>query len=269
MGTQIKLSTTYHPQTDGQSERTIQTLEDLLRACILDWGGDWEKHLALAEFTYNNSYQASIGMAPFEALYGRPCRSPSCWLESTEAVIVGPEMVREAAEKVQLIQQRLKAAQDRQKSYADTRRRDLEFQVGEFVYLKTSPRKGVIRFKTSGKLMPRFIGPFPILDRVENCAYRLALPPSLDGVHNVFHVSLLKKYVRDENHIITNFAVLELQSDLTYEEKPIRILARETKTLRNKEIPLVKVLWRNQGSEEATWETEQEMARKYPSLFVV
>ena len=115
-----------------------------MRACILDWGGDWEKHLALAEFTYNNSYQASIGMAPFEALYGRPCRSPSCWLESTEMVIVGPEMVREAAEKVQLIQQRLKAAQDRQKSYADTRRKDLEFQVGEFVYLKTSPKKGVI-----------------------------------------------------------------------------------------------------------------------------
>ena len=99
MGTQIKLSTAYHPQTNGQSERTNQTLEDLLRACILDWGENWEKHLALAEFTYNNSYQASIGMAPFEALYGRPCRSPSCWLESTEAVIVGPEMVREAAEK--------------------------------------------------------------------------------------------------------------------------------------------------------------------------
>ena len=268
MGTQIKLSTAYHPQTDGQSERTNQTLEDLLRACILDWGGDWEKHLALAEFTYNNSYQASIGMAPFEALYGRPCRSPSCWLESTEMVIVGPEMVREAAEKVQLIQQRLKAAQDRQKSYADTRRKDLEFQVGEFVYLKTSPKKGVIRFRTSGKLKPRFIGPFPILDRIGSCAYRLALPPSLDGVHNVFHVSMLKKYVRDENHIITNVADLELQSDLTYEEKPIRILARETKTLRSKEIPLVKVLWRNQGSEEATWETEQEMATKYPNLFV-
>ena len=126
----------------------------------------------------------------------------------------------------------------------------------------------MIRFRTSRKLKPRFIGPFPILDRVGNCAYRLALPPSLDGVHNVFHVSMLKKYVRDEDHIFTNFEDLELQSNLTYEEKLIRILAREIKTLRNKEIPLVKVLWRNQGSEEATWETEQEMAKKYPSLFV-
>ena len=185
------------------------------------------------------------------------------------AVIVGPEMVSEVAKKVQLIQQRLKAAQDQQKSYADTRRKDLGFQVGEFVYLKTSPKKGVIRFRTSGKLKPRFIGPFQILDRIGSCAYRLALPPSLDGVHNVFHVSMLKKYVRDENHIITNFSDLELQLDLTYEEKkPIRILALENKTLRNKEIPLVKVLWRNQGSEEATWETEQEMARKYPILFI-
>ena len=113
MGTQIKLSTAYHPQTDGQSERTIQTLEDLLRACILDWGGDWEKHLAFAEFTYNNPYKASIGMAPFEALYGRPCRPPSCWLESIKAAIVRLEMVRKATQKMKLIQQRIKAAHDR------------------------------------------------------------------------------------------------------------------------------------------------------------
>ena len=119
----------------------------------------------------------------------------------------------------------------------------------------------MIRFRTSGKLKPRFIGPFPILDRVGNCAYRLALPPSLARVHNVFHVSM-------KDHIITNFEDLELQSNLTYEEKPICILVREIKTLRNKEIPLVKVLWKNQGLEEATWKTEQEMARKYPSLFV-
>ena len=136
-------------------------------------------------------------MAPFEALYGRPCRSPSCWLESTDVVIVGPELLQEASEKVQLIRQRMKAAQDRQKSYADTRRRELEFQVGEQVYLKVSPTKGVVRSGSAGKLKPRFIGPFPILERVGSLAYRVALPLHLEGVHNVFHVSMLKKYVRD------------------------------------------------------------------------
>ena len=125
LGTEIKLSTAYHPQTDGQSERTIQTLEDLLRSCTLEWGGDWEQHFPLVEFTYNNSYQARIGMTPFEALYGRPCRSPTCWLESPDVVIVGPQLLLEATEKVNSIRQKIKASQDRQKSYADVRRKDL------------------------------------------------------------------------------------------------------------------------------------------------
>ena len=111
LGTQLSFSTAFHPQTDGQSERTIQTLEDLLRACMLDFGGSWEEHLPLVEFSYNNSYQASIGMAPFEALYGRPCRSPSCWIEGREPMLVRPDIVRQSQEVVEQIRKRMKAAQ--------------------------------------------------------------------------------------------------------------------------------------------------------------
>ena len=127
LGTEVRLSTAYHPRTDGQTERTIQTLEDLFRSCILEWGGDWEQHLPLMEFTYNNSYQTSIGMAPFEALYGRPCRTPSCWLESTDVVVVGPQLLQDVVEQVNRIRQKMKTAQDRQKSYADVRRKKLKF----------------------------------------------------------------------------------------------------------------------------------------------
>ncbi|KAI3698179.1 hypothetical protein L6452_31291 [Arctium lappa] len=138
-GTHVKLSTTYHPQTDGQSERTIQTLEDMLRSCVIDFGGSWDSHLPLVEFAYNNSYHSSIGMAPFEALYGRKCRTPVCWLEAGEKQFLGPEIVQETADKVKGIREHLKAAHGRQKSYADKKRRSMEFQVGDHVMLKVSP----------------------------------------------------------------------------------------------------------------------------------
>ena len=128
------MSTTFYPQTDGQSERTIQVLEDMLQACVLDHKGTWEEHLPLVEFAYNNNYQASIQMAPYEALCGRPCRSPLCWTEVGESSITGPDMIRDTSEKVSLIQQRLLTAQSRQKSYADVRRRPLEFKVGDHVF---------------------------------------------------------------------------------------------------------------------------------------
>ena len=191
MGTRLTMSTTFHPQTDGQSERTIQVLEDMLRACVLDHKGGWEEHLPLVEFAYNNSYQASIQLAPYEALYGRPCRSPLCWTEVGESSITGPDLIRDTFEKVSLIRQRLLTAQSRQKSYADVRRRPLEFEVGDHVFLKVMPKRGVVRFGNRGKLSPRFIGPFEILERIGTFAYRLALPPSMSGVHEVFHVSML------------------------------------------------------------------------------
>ena len=131
------MTTSFHPQTDGQSERTIQVLEHMLRACVLDHKGSWEEHLPLVEFAYNNSYQESIRIAPYEALYGRPCRSPICWTEVGESSITGPDLIRDTSEKVSLIRQRLLTAQSRQKSYADVRRWPLEFEVGDHVTPRT------------------------------------------------------------------------------------------------------------------------------------
>ncbi|GKF02773.1 putative reverse transcriptase domain-containing protein [Tanacetum coccineum] len=155
LGTSLDMSTAYHLETDRQSERTIQTLEDMLRACVIDFGKDWVNHLPLVELLYNNSYHASIKTAPFEALYGRKCRSPICWTEVGEAQILGPELIQETTEKIIQIKQRMQAARDRQKSYADLKRKPMEFQVGDKVMLKVSPWKGVVRFGKRGKLNPR------------------------------------------------------------------------------------------------------------------
>ncbi|KAL5564136.1 hypothetical protein UlMin_027300 [Ulmus minor] len=265
MGTSLNFSTAFHPQTDGQSERTIQILEDMLRACVLDFKGTWNRYLPLIEFSYNNSYQATIGMAPYEALYGRRCRSPVHWYETGESEITAPEFVEDTTQAVKKIQTRMKSAQSRQKSYADKRRRPLEFWVGDSVFLKVSPFKGVIRFGKRGKLNPRYIGPYEILERVGKTAYRLALPPNLASVHNVFHVSMLKKYVSDKSHVLEQEPI-EIHEDLSFEEKPVQILDYKIKTLRNKDISLVKVLWPNQKTEEATWEREDEMRTSYPEL---
>ena len=118
LGTRVNMSTAYHPQTDGQSERTIQTLEDMLRACVSDWGDSWEKHLPLVEFAYNNSFHSSIGMSPYEALYGRPCRTPLCWTQIGEHSMIGPEIVEETTEKINFLRDKMRQAQDRQKNYA-------------------------------------------------------------------------------------------------------------------------------------------------------
>ncbi|XP_024164159.1 uncharacterized protein LOC112171166 [Rosa chinensis] len=220
LGTQIILSSAYHPQTDGQSERTIKTLEDMLRACVLDFGEKWYDCLPLAEFTYNNSYHRSIGMALFEALYGRPCRSPTCWADAQEQALLGPDLVQETTEKIQVVKEKLRIAQSRQKSYADMRRRPLEFGVGDFVYIKVKPRKGISRFGVKGKLAPRYIGPFPIVQRIGNMAYRVDLPQELEHIHNVFHVSQLKKSPPETQQVIT-WRNLPLQSDATYRTEPI------------------------------------------------
>ncbi|KAL0534284.1 hypothetical protein IC582_028573 [Cucumis melo] len=244
MGTRLDFSTAFHPQTDGQTERLNQVLEDMLRACALEFPGSWDSHLHLMEFAYNNSYQATIGMAPFEALYGKCCRSPVCWGEVGEQRLMGPELVQSTNEAIQKIRSRMHTAQSRQKSYADVRRKDLEFEVGDKVFLKVAPMRGVLHFERRGKLSPRFVGPFEILERIGPVAYRLALPPSLSTVHYVFHVSMLRKYVPDPSHVV-DYEPLEIDENLSYVEQPVEVLAREVKTLRNKQIPLVKVLWRN------------------------
>ena len=188
LGTRLHFSTAFHPQTDGQSKRTIQTLEDMLRACVMEFRGSWDTHLALMEFAYNNSYQASIDMAPFEALCGRKCRTPVCWDEVSERRLVGPELVQITSEKVKVVRYNLKIARDRQKIYEDNRRRDLQFEIGDRVFLKISPWKGVLRFGRRGKLNPRYIGPYEILSKVGRVAYKLKLPLELSRVHDTFHV---------------------------------------------------------------------------------
>ncbi|KAI3717316.1 hypothetical protein L1987_68865 [Smallanthus sonchifolius] len=217
MGTRLNLSTAYHPQTDGQSERTIQTLEDMLRACALDFGGSWDDHLPLAEFSYNNSYHSSIGMPPFETLYGRKCRTPVCWGEIGQRELGSVEVVKETNDSIDQIRARLKAAQDRQKSYAVNRKRAIEFQVGDFVLLKVSPWKGVIRFRKRGKLSPRFIGPFKVIAKVGTVAYRLELPEGLSRLHNTFHVSHLRKCLADESSFVP-LDDIELDEKLNYVE---------------------------------------------------
>ncbi|KAD4385335.1 hypothetical protein E3N88_25503 [Mikania micrantha] len=202
LSTQINMSTAYHPQTDGKTKRTNQTMEDMLRSCVMDFGGSWDTHLPLVEFSYNNSYNTSIQCAPFEALYGRKCRSTICWSEVGESQIICLEFIQETTDKIALIQERIKAACDRQKSYADNRRRPLEFQVGDRVMLKVSPWKGIFIFGKRGKISPRFVGPFKILEQIGMVGYRLELPPELSNIHDVFHVSNLKKCLTDKSFIV-------------------------------------------------------------------
>jgi hypothetical protein len=266
MGPKLNFSTAYHPQTDSQSERTIQTLEDMLRLCVLDFKGSWIRYLPLIEFAYNNSFQTTIGMAPYEALYGRKCRSPLYWDEVGERQLLGPKLVQDTREKIALIRKRMLTAQSRQKSYADKHRRKLEFAVGDLVYLKVLPMRGVWRFGNKGKLSPRYVGSFQVLKKVSPVAYKIEMPPSLASVHDVFHVSQLRKCVHDSSHVI-NYEPLDIQPNLTYEELPMQVLDRKEQQLKIKTIPFVKILWRNHGVEEASWELEQQMRDRYPYLF--
>ncbi|GJY92517.1 reverse transcriptase domain-containing protein [Tanacetum coccineum] len=250
---------------DGRfTSRCWQTMQKALgtRACVIDFGGSWDVHLPLAEFSYNNSYHSSIRCAPFEALYGRKCRSPVLWAEIGESSLIGPELVQETTDKVVLIKEKLKAARDRQKSYADNRRKPLEFEVGDRVMLKVSPWKGVIRFGKKGKLAPRYVGPFEILERIGPVAYRLRLPEELSGVHDTFHVSNLKKCLADASlHVPLD--EIKVDKTLRFVEEPVEIMDREVKRLKRSKISLVKVRWNSKHGPEFTWECEDYMKSKY------
>ncbi|GJY16286.1 putative reverse transcriptase domain-containing protein [Tanacetum coccineum] len=243
LGTRLDMSTDYHPQIDGQSERTIQTLEDMLKACVLDFERSWDVHFLLVEFSYNNSYHSSVRCAPFEALYGRKCRSPIMWAEVREGQLIGPELVQETTEMISQIKDRLKVTRDRQKSYVDKKSKPLEFSVGYYVFFKVSPWKGVVCFGKKGKLAPRFVGPFEIIEKVGPAAYRLDLSEELDGVHDTFH--------------------------LNFVEEPVEIMEREFKKLKRSRIAIVKVRWNSKRGPEFTWEREDQMKLKYSHLFSV
>ncbi|GJR06405.1 putative reverse transcriptase domain-containing protein [Tanacetum coccineum] len=245
------MSTAYHPQTDSQSERTIQTLEDMLCACVIDFEKGWDRHLLLVEFSYNNSYHTSIKAATYEELYGHKCRSPICWAEVGDVQLTGPEIVHEMIEKIFQIKKRIQAARDRQKSYADRRRKPLEFQVGDRVMLKVSPWKGVIRFGKRGKLNPCYIGPFKILAKVGTVAYRLELPDQLSRVHSTFHVSNLKKCLSDEPLAIS-LDEIHIDDKLNFIEESVEIMDREVKHLKQSRIPIVKVCWNSRIGPEFT-----------------
>jgi hypothetical protein len=271
LGTKLAFSTVYHPQTDGQTERVNQILEDMLRACVLAYGTKWVDCLPFAEFSYNNSYQASLQMAPFEALYGRKYRTPLNWSETGDSKIFGPDILQEAEEKVRMIRENLKAAQSRQKSYSDKRRRELTFHIGDFVYLRVSPLKGMQRFQVKGKLAPRYIGPFKVLARRGEVSYQLELPPKLSEVHNVFHVSLLQKCLEapEKQDIFKNIdhRSVDINKDLTYREVPIRILEEAYRTTRTRSIKFLEVQWSNHTEDEATWEREDYLKIEFPNLF--
>ncbi|GKD20912.1 putative reverse transcriptase domain-containing protein [Tanacetum coccineum] len=253
LGTRLDLSTAYHPETDGQSERTIQTLEDMLRACVLDFGKNWDRHLPLVEFSYNNSYHTSIKVAPFEALYGQNFRSPVCWTEVGDAQLTGPAIIHETTEKIVQIKSRIQAARDRQKSYANIRRKPMVFQVGDMVMLKVSPWKGVVRFGKRGKLNPRYVGPFKVIERVGTVAYKLELPQQLSRVHNTFHVSNLKKCLSDESLVIP-LEELRVDDKLHFVEEPVEVMDREIKQLKRSRILIIKVRWNSKRGPEFTWE---------------
>jgi hypothetical protein len=205
-------------------------------------------------------------MAPYEALYGHKCRTPLYWDEVGEKHLNGSDMIQDVKDKVSIIRERMLIAQSRHKSYVDKHRRQLEFNVGELVYLKVSPMKGIMRFNKKGKLSPRFVGPFEIKEVVGPLAYKVELPPTLSGIHNIFDVSTPRKHVHDPLHVL-DFEPLQVQDDLRYEELSVQILDRKEQQLRTKTIPLVKVLWRNRDVEEASWELENDIRNKYPHLF--
>jgi hypothetical protein len=267
LGTHLIYSSAYHPQTDGQTERVNQILEDMLSGYVLEHQGSWDKNLPWAKFSYNNSYQESLKMAPFEVLYERRCCTPINWIEPEEKVIFGPNFVEEVEATVHRIQDNLRAPKSRQETYANKRRQLLKFEVGDHVYLRVSPIKGVKRVGVKEKLAPRYMRPFPILEKYGTVAYKLDLPPSLGGVYDIFHVSQLKKCLKAPVDIVLP-KVTPLEPDLSYCEHPIKVLDQKDRATRCKTIKFLKIQWSNHSEEEATWESKDFLHSRHPDFML-
>eukprot|EP00253_Pinus_taeda_P012702 PITA_12702 len=265
LGTQLNFSTAYHPQTDGQTERVNQVLEDMLRAYVMLKPCQWEEYLHLVEFAYNNGYHTSTQLSPFEVLYGRKCHTPSSWGGPEDKLSLGPEMLKDMEDMVKRVRANLKAAQDRQKSFADRKRRFTEYKVGDHVFVRIQTRRSTLQWSGCAKLAPRYFGRFQNLARVGPVAYQLALPSHI-RIHNVFHVSVLKKYVYDPKHVI-RWQDVQVEPEGEVLVKPQSILDRREVRLRKRVITQVKVLWQHYGPEEATWEDEELIRKDYPNLF--
>ncbi|WVZ75712.1 hypothetical protein U9M48_023747 [Paspalum notatum var. saurae] len=230
----------------------------MLRACALQYGTGWDKSPPYAEFSYNNGYQAGPKKSPFEAPYGEKVRDTAILEPNGErSEVFGPDLIKDAEQQIKMVHE---------KSYADVRRGDLTFKVDDFVYLKVSPMRGIRRFNMKGKLAPRYIGPFKIVERKGEVSYKLELPPNLSGIHNVFHVSQLKKCLRvpEEQAPLEG---LDVQEDLTYTEHPVKILEASERVTRNRRVKMCRVQWKHHTEDEATWEREEELRATYPGLF--
>jgi hypothetical protein len=264
--TKLDFSSAYHPQADGQTKRVNQVLEDILRACVLTYGKNWEDNLAFAEFSYNNGYHTSLKKAPFEVLYGRKCRTLLMWSKVGDHVIESSDFIKAAEEKIVEVCENLWIAQSRQKSYVDKRRHELKFDVEDHVYLKVSPIHETRRFHVHEKLASWYIDPYPVIKRIDTVTYKIKLLEQLYDVHNIFHVSQLWKCLRvPEEQVAPD--TLDLQDDLRYQEVHVRILDTMTQRTRMQAFKLCKVQWSRHSEAEATWEREDALKEEFPLLF--
>jgi hypothetical protein len=261
----LNFSIAYHPKSDGQTERVNIVIEDILRMYVMDKPSKSEDYLHLVEFVYNNGYQASLKMSPFEALYGRKCNTPVIWDNLADRTVVGKELLKEMEDQMIKIKQNLKVSQDRQNIYVDKNRTHIEFKVGDHVFLKVKDNRSSLKMGSYAKLAAKFFGPFEILERIGPVVYMIALPASM-FFHNVFYVSLLKKYIPYSNHVI-DWNVIQVEKQGAFQVHPVCILDRKFKQLWNRAIGLVKVQWTWYGPEDATWEHEDAMRTEYPHIF--
>eukprot|EP00253_Pinus_taeda_P021430 PITA_21430 len=250
LGTQLNFSTAYHPETDGQTERVNQVVEDMLRAYVMQQPTLWEEYLHLVEFAYNNGYHTSTQMSPFEVMYGQKCRTPSSWGGPEDKLSIGPEMLKEMEDMVKRVRVNLRADQDGQKNFADRKGRFKECQVGDHVYIRIQAKRSTLHWSGCAKLAPRYCGPFQVLARIGPAAYQLALPSHI-RVHNVFHVSVLKKYVYDPKHVI-RWQDIQVEPEGEVLVEPLNILDWREVQLWKRVITQVKIQWRHYGLEEAT-----------------